>query len=475
VPAVVASARLAPVATSGGPGGLGNLAAPVPAWSSVGPWLTGDYRFPLDDGGAPGPTYVLIAIAIALAVLGFVSAVRRRDLGVLALAVAGVVAMAYVVRASAEWSDFKAYVISAPAILTTALVGAAWLARMRPRALGAVGLAAGVAVAGGVLAGNALVYHGTSLAPYGRFADLQEINDRYAGQGPSLYPVFDEYAEYILRDVQASGLVNPADFNPGLGETANEGLQFVRDPDEYSQEYLATRKLLIIRRDPTLSRPPGDFRLVERTPHHEVWRHERGPRIVAHIPVQTGKQPTAGACADLRDAVRKAGAGARVRYVGAPPLVQFGADETGAPRSWDYFPPDFVAHGPGAIRGATELPEGGDWSIWLRGSFGREVRVLVDGEVVGSARWKESYPGYYVHLDDRRLSAGEHRVEIVRGGGSPLPGTANEVGTGNTIALVGPAAFLAERPQEIRTVSPQEGLAVCRGDQPVDWLEVIAG
>jgi hypothetical protein len=79
VPGIVASVRLAPVATSGGPGGLGNLAAPVPAWSTLGPWLTSDHRFPLSDVGTTAPTAVLAAIVGVLAVIGFVRAVRVRD------------------------------------------------------------------------------------------------------------------------------------------------------------------------------------------------------------------------------------------------------------------------------------------------------------------------------------------------------------------------------------------------------------
>ncbi len=40
-----------------GPEGLGNLAAPVPGWSSFGPWITSDHRFPLSRYGEPTPTY----------------------------------------------------------------------------------------------------------------------------------------------------------------------------------------------------------------------------------------------------------------------------------------------------------------------------------------------------------------------------------------------------------------------------------
>src|SRR4051794_28858003 len=47
-----------------GPQGLGNLAYNVPAWSSFGPWITPDHRFPLGQEGHPSLTYLLIAVAI---------------------------------------------------------------------------------------------------------------------------------------------------------------------------------------------------------------------------------------------------------------------------------------------------------------------------------------------------------------------------------------------------------------------------
>ena len=49
--------------------------------------------------------------------------------------------------------------------------------------------------------------------PAARYRDLAAIGKRYAGQGPALYPDFDEYAEYFLRDERGSTIVDPANRN----------------------------------------------------------------------------------------------------------------------------------------------------------------------------------------------------------------------------------------------------------------------
>ncbi|MEA2270484.1 MAG: hypothetical protein QOC64_3094, partial [Solirubrobacteraceae bacterium] len=288
LPALAGSLTIATVAAAGGPGGLGNLAAPVPVWSTAGVWLTSDYRFPLAVSGYETATYALIAITLAFAALGLLRAIATRDWPLIGLGAAGAIAVAYIVWKAEPWSEFKAFTISAPLMLTLAFAGAAalWRAAPRPgragdrprpgravaRASAVAALLAGGVIGLGVLAGNAMTYHGTSLAPTGSLAELQRIGDRYAGQGPTLYPVFDEYGEYLLRDARANSIVNPLRGETGLRPTAVPGVQFVREPDEYELAFLNRHRLLVLRRDPTASRPPSNWRRIDRTRHYEVWR-----------------------------------------------------------------------------------------------------------------------------------------------------------------------------------------------------------
>ncbi|MGI8729031.1 MAG: hypothetical protein ACR2LK_03420, partial [Solirubrobacteraceae bacterium] len=96
VPAVHVAVQLEPVLRAGGPADLGNLAAPVPAWSAIGPWLTPDYRYPLDAVGTEALTAILAALAALLAAIGLGRAAAARDLGLLAAGVAALAAVAVV-------------------------------------------------------------------------------------------------------------------------------------------------------------------------------------------------------------------------------------------------------------------------------------------------------------------------------------------------------------------------------------------
>ncbi|MEA2288540.1 MAG: hypothetical protein QOD55_537 [Solirubrobacteraceae bacterium] len=464
-----------------GPEGLGNLAAPVPAWSAVGPWITPDHRFPLATYGAPTPTYVLIGVALALALAGFVAAVRARDRGLVALGIAGAVAMAYILRAAGTWVELKAFCMTAPIVLALAFAGAAWLVRIVPRRVAPLrlaGLAAGGAVALGVLYGNALQYRHTTLLPYDRMTDLARIDERFAGQGPALFPDFDEFAEYFLRESQASGLVDPWRSIMTYNRLARPGLQFARDTDEYDIGFLQEFRLIIRRRDPIDSRPPGNWSLAEVTGDYEVWKRTGDPReILAHFPLD-GRKPQRSAryCRAIARSAASAGPGGRVRYaVPVEGLVKWTAsDSSVVTRFWGRAGEDVRLGTPGRLTDRFTVPRDGTYRMFVRGSVGRRVTFLVDDRPVGSLRWRESWQGQYELLTTLRLTAGTHRIEFVRGSGSLLPGTGNDASGATT--TVGPIVFApAGRQAQMRTIPAAQAGAACRSDTPMDWIEVLRG
>jgi hypothetical protein len=473
-PAVVDSLKLATQLTGGGPTGLGNLAAPVPVWSVVGPWITSDHRFPLDRFGRPTLTYIIIAVAIALAVLGIVRAVRIRDRGLLALAVAGAVGVAVVIWKSGPWVELKAFCMTAPVVLALAFTGA----RGMPRRLIPAGLVAAAVVALGVLYGNALEYHTTTVAPYDRLVELKRLDQRYAGQGPAIYPAFDEYAEYFLRDARGSGMVNPwrsiFPLNPEGIDPTNQG--FVRDTDEIDLAYLQGFRLIIRRRDPSASRPPSTFRLVQTTRWFEVWRRDGDPRsIVAHRPLRGTGHRSARFCRSVTREVDKAGPGARVAWVQAPRQVRWTAPPAAVPAYWTRTGKDgedLFASGPGRLRSKIEVPRAGEYELFMRGSLGRQVSFSLDGHEVGSIRWRESYPDQWEPVGRVRLRAGEHLLQILRGGGLFLPGTGN--GPTATTTTIGPLVLrpVGAEPQ-VQTATGSRAGAICRSDERLDWIEVL--
>ena len=473
VPTLLVAVRLAPTAAGAGPPDLGNLAAPVSGWSAVGPWLTSDYRYPLELAGRTTLTHVLIGVVLAFAALGIVRTARRFDLGLIALAVSAAVALIYVTDRAGPWVDLKAFTITAPVTLALAFAGAWALSQWRR--LRWLGPGATAVIAGAVLLGNALVYHDTTVTPYERFADLERLGDKYAGEGPALLPAFEEFGEYLLRETKAVGIVNPPQSRFDLAPGARPDMQYSRDPDEIALPFLNEFDLLFLRRDPTGSRPPSNWRLEERSEYHEVWRRlENAPTVVAHFPLQgQPEERDRSFCREVRATARAAGDDARIAYSQAPSVVQYTAEEGGGPAFWTQTGPDFEATGPGRFEGQVTLPLATRYQLWLRGSFGREVRVLVDGEEVGSVRWQESYPQQYAPVGAVELSAGVHSFEIVRGGGNLLPGTGNKLAGGFT-TTIGPLAFaFPQQGSQLRYAEPSEFSELCREETGLDWVEVL--
>src|SRR4051812_46538009 len=388
---------------STGPVGLGNLAAPVPAWSAIGPWITADHRFPLAQYGEPKLTYGLIAIALALVAIGAVKAIAKRDRAMIAIGVGGAIALAYILRNSDPWVQLKAFCMTAPLALCLAFSGAAWLVpRRRPAVLripiALAGLWAAVLVGGGVLYGNALQYRHTPLVPYERMAELRQLDRQFAGQGPTLAPDFDEFAEYFLRRADGSGLVDPW-HGMTYNRFADPTLKTFRDTDEYDQNFLQDYRLIIRRRDPLASRPPSDYRLVAVTHWYEVWRRTGDPRLLeAHYPLLTNKpaERTGAFCGRVQDSVDKAGPGARIRYAVPPAATTpIEPDPRYVPPTWTLDPKtgDIRAGGPGHEQQPFRVKQAGAYRGYPRGSLGRGGGVAGDGRGAGGAPRGGGYQG----------------------------------------------------------------------------------
>lgn len=472
VPAVHVAVQLEPVLSAGGPADLGNLAAPVPAWSAIGPWLTPDYRYPLDAVGTEALTAILAALAALLAAIGLGRAAAARDLGLLATGVAALAAVAVVLWKAGDWVQLKAFAVSAPLVLALAFAGAAALAAARRGRWPAI--AAGGAVAVSVLVGNVLVYRAIPLAPHDRLAELQQLADDYRGQGRMLHPSFDEYAGYLGRDAR---LVSLVDVPGGEFDPADPAqLRFTADLDEIRTEYVDGFDLVLLRRgDEYRSRPPSDFRHVRSTRYYEVYRRmESAPAVVSHLGQSgrdAGRSPEF--CRGVREQLRGAGPRARIAYVEAIGGVLVEPPASPPPTGWLVSGSDLLARGPGRLGYPFSIEVPGEYEVAIRGSFGRRVAVALDGRPVASLRWRANYPTQYEPLGTFRLAAGTHRVEAVRGGGSLLPATANELGSESTLTRIGPVAVVPARRPRPRIVEPGAGMEVCNSNRRLDWIEVV--
>lgn len=479
LPGLITAAKLASVAGAAVGGvvdlGLGNLVAPVSRWSSAGVWLTGDYRFPLQDAGS---SHLFDIIIIALAALGVLAAALRRRWTIVVVGVMAPVALYYFVEHSTAWIQFKSFTITAAFAVTLAFAGAAALQASRWRALSALGWLAALVVAGAVLYGNALIYHDTTLAPGDQYHDLAQIAKRHAGKGPALDPYWDEYAEFILRSEKATSIVDPANFDfqvrPGV---APPGTSFEWDLNQLVPAYLQGFPLIIQPRSPTASRAPSNYDLLERTRYFDVWRRDRPPgTVLFHAPLSNlPHERTPALCRVLVQQARRAGPGAQVAY--AQSSVAAVANPAAGKHStyWRLLGPStLAAKGAGSDEMTVTLPETARYSLWVQGSVGRPLAVYFDGRRLSSIGWEERYPGQFLLIDTAKLPAGKHTLRIVRGNGSLHAGSGDPPGetAGRT---VGAFVFSRVHPTEDSVyVAPASKMAaICARPVGYEWIEVL--
>jgi hypothetical protein len=483
LPLIGAAVKLLPLATGTGLLELGNLSMPVPEITAAGVWINGDYRYPQDAHHLPSE--VLAVAVMILAVCGLIYAFRRRAWSVAWLGIAGLVAVIYVAHRYGPWIQFKADCVTSPIALLMAFAGVGALTRISRRVL--VGAVPALVIAAGVLAGNALLYHDTSLAPYARLHDLEYIGNRFAGQGPTLTPDFEEYAEYYLRDDDQDSMVNGPrlELRPGVNRETEPGGTWSYDLNEYPLKFVESFRTIVMRRGPLASRPPSNYRLVYISGYYEVWQREQPAQSVVTLePLldSTGDTKTAAekadahnaaVCASLTAAARKVGPAAQLAYMPTPSgYIQL--DDSNLTLSGGFARSGGVIEATGAGRAVREqpIPVPGPYDFFIEGSFGRPVDVSIDGRHVATAAYQESYPAGWIEITSHWLSAGVHRFEITRGGISLHAG--NGDGVDPTNRTIGPLLLVPAGTSvpALRYTSVGALSSLCRAARPPRWIEV---
>lgn len=442
----------------------GNLLRPLLDTQLFGVWLGASHRV---DPQHLRPTYVLIGVVIVAAALGVVWLVRRRNWPVLLWVVTSVLVWLLLTPRATTWSAAKLLVLLSPVILLVAFFGA--FGRLGSRRL--EGVALGAAVAFGVLASDALLYHYTGLAPTARFDELREIGIRYADSRRTLTPDFDEYALYLLRDMAPDGPGNARKVEPWTtvsGDGVAYGASY--DVDALPGEMVDRFDTIVVRRSPLKSRPPSPFRLAWRGLYYDVWRRDpSAPAPLLREPLGAGPlaatRPTCRAIGTFVRRAREVGAAQLVvaprrgtvatdlaRVDGSPNVV---VDEANASASFA---------GPGTLAVTLRVPRAGAYRLWAVGNTGRELRARVDGRPVGAVRAESGGQGNALQFGEVRLAAGRHRIELVRGGGTLRPGDADPT-TLSVVAL----EPVADDAMPLRTLALADWRTLCGGR--FDWLE----
>lgn len=460
------------------PEDLGNLAAALQPEQAAGVWLNGDYRYPV---GSTTLNKLLLIVVIASALGGLGWSLRRRALAPLVLIVPLGLVSAYLLRRGSAYADAKVLAVAAPAVVTSAVLAAAYLRQDFGRVGRIAGVVLAAVIAGAVLASNAMTYHESQVAPYNRYSELLEIDHELEGKGPTLLTDYDEFSQYLLRDALPYTQPEwPHGYLPGaLDDPARRpSLKTPIDTDHLRNLYLQSLPAIVTRRSPTVSRPPASFERTREGRYYEVWRprRDRAFTVVEHLPLGASVfQPAAPApCRAVRRMAAAARTlGGRLAYVRRPPLFRLTPAGLPAPPSWFAFggyPQALVPTGAGEVDATVRLPRG-RFDLWLEGEFGRRVSVRVGGRETGGVEYESGNPGQYFPVGRVDLAGGRKRVAMLQEGGDLRPGDGG--GADSSLRHIGALVFSPPENERraVRTVAPRSATRLC--GRSLDWVEVV--
>lgn len=451
------------------PTALGNLYHPLSGFQLFGIWPNGDFRL---DPHQLTTTYVLIAVVGLAALLGLALAVRNRSWALLMYVGGAIVASVAIFGIGSPWVAGKALATASPAIpLAAAAGGAALFARGR-HVEGGILIAV---LAVGVLWSNALAYRDVSLAPRAQLAELQKIAGIIGDRGPTLMTEYQPYGvRHFLRDAAPEGASElrrrkvPLLSGHGLpkGRTA--------DIDQFQLGAILTYRTLVLRRGPGASRPPSPYHLVYQGSYYDVWQRPANSThfVIDHLGLGTETDP-AGVpkCSDVSHLARQAGPGGTLAAVARDPVVVVPLTETRHPAAWNASQYQFalLPKTPGTLTAQVQIPQSGNYSIYLGGSVRPEVDLSVDGKEVNSTRQFLNNFGEYVPFGDVQLTAGAHTISLTFHGSDLHPGS------GGPVDPIGPLALTDQDAAQTKI----SYLAASRADQlcgrPWDWIEAVSG
>jgi hypothetical protein len=235
-----------------------------------------------------------------------------------------------------------------------------------------------------------------------------------------------------------------------------------------SDSGLAPYRLLVFRRSPVQSRPPGAFRRVYQGTYYEVWE-----RIGTPIPGQTlrdrlplGEPPYNSAvpeCNQIQALSEKAGPDGTL--LAQPPDEHSLLDLSGSSHSdaWNVEGTVFTPHGEGTLRANVEISAPGRYRIWVGGDIHSQLSVRIAGQT-DSARMAINV-NRYQPFGPFQLNAGNQQIEFRSAG----PGLAPGSGTDPT--PLGPVILQRVETVELPTISLPSSDYQQLCNVPWDWIE----
>jgi hypothetical protein len=445
----------------------GQLLRVLPLSQVSGVWLSGEYRVPVIPEHAAMLTAIATAALVALLIPGVLVGLRRRETGPLLLAgTMGLVLLVGLPRVS-PYAQGKLLAIAGPAVALVALTA---LGGVRGRAA-PLALLAGGALSLVILASDLLAYGHDRVAPTSQIEAMEQVGDRFKGEGPLLWNEFQEYAKVFAG---AARVYSPFEALTPQQVQLRSPTYFYGHDFDLDQELLSFVEeypIIVMRRSPAASRPPANYRLVYENGYYLGWRRERSPHVLLHLPEQQLYSATATVtCPALHELVSGAPSGTELVIAREPALEWFEPlSAPDRPAGWGQVPgqPGAVStNTPGHAAGVLTAPVSGRYRVWVQGDFPREILVSVDGRQVGSVSGSNT-PNQWLLAASIYLRAGPHRVRVVREAGHRHFGP-QQWGIGT----IGAAALQRERRGERLVSVPLDRWRSLCGTQ-ADWVELV--
>jgi hypothetical protein len=459
------SSTTAATTAAGSP--LGQLARALPLSQISGVWLSGDYRDAIAGHVSGDLTALASALILLLLIPGVIVSLRRRDAGPLIAAITTGLVLLIVIPRVTPYAGGKVFAMASPVVVWVAGVG---LCSLQRRWLALAAGLAGVGLTLAIVVSDLLAYHVDQPSPTSRMLAIEATTDHFAHSGPILFNESDEYIKVFAGSTDTIAPFDSITPTRALLITPTTSIfNYFFDLDQETLQYVESFPVIITRRSPIVSRPPSNYRLVYSNSYYLGWKRQSHPVVLAHLPLQSEWSGTATpACSSVAALIQGAPRGSELIEAVTPPQTGFSVlDAPTRPFTWGLNQDPYSSvtpHGPGKVLETVRVPVSGLYRAWVQGSFPRPMRVLVDGRVLGQVDGVDSVDQWsaagLVHL-----SAGDHVLELYRGGGRIYPGDGwydSEVGY-VMLAKVGP--------EVLRTLPLSRWRSLC--SSPADWIELV--
>jgi hypothetical protein len=456
---------------------LGNLLAPLNLWQVMGIWPNGNYRLPITLH--VGLVYTLLWLAVGSAVLGAMWTIRRRAWGPLVLLLGNGIAAWMLLERSTPYAASKVMTILSITAVLAAMLGAVALHDLVRPWLGWT-LAAVISLA--VLWTNSESFRQAPLGPGPRLAELTTINNRFRGEGPTYYDLWDfEWPAYFLRTMGPYLPHINGDAAPPTGSEVRSlpQLQYPWDLGDVTYGFQNTFKMIVIDRSPLATRPPADYRLVYQGRFYDVFRRSSTPTVLSHVVAGDAADaplynPPALSCRRItRLGSRARAEHAQIAFAAATVVASVKATRSLHPPTWVGLPtaanpiPDGLTLKPtaGVFSAVIHVPRAGRYTVWVQGSLTQEMTVSIARRRVGSIADQIGPGGQFTDVGTVSLPAGEQPVILHRAGASPfVPSAAND-------SLGEVAITRTGAPPALHTVPATDARSLC--GRRLQWIEVV--